>query len=63
MNNITKFDKIYTATYYCQRDRCDKCPYNDDKKSCFDRLNKDTLDLLNAIGKLLNYCDDICSDK
>lgn len=43
--------------YYCVRNRCEKCPYSTkNKNSCRDSLMKDTLELLDKVGELINHC-------
>lgn len=54
---MTNYIKIYKAMYYCVHNRCDKCPYSKDKTTCYDSLMKDTLQLLDIVGELLNHCE------
>ena len=58
---MTNYSKVYSAMYYCIHNRCDKCPYPEDKTTCHDtchdRLMKDTLQLLDKVGELLNHCE------
>lgn len=56
---MRNYSKIYNAMYYCIHNKCDKCPYKDKPTghyTCHDRLMKDTLELLDKVGELLNHC-------